>query len=597
MTRAIGDYALIGDCETAALVGRDGSIDWLCWPRFDSAACFAALVGSNDNGRWSLAATDPHARVSRRYRKHTLILETSIETATGAVIVIDFMPIRGDASDVVRLVRGVRGQVAMRTELAVRFDYGSATPRIDRFDHETLIATAGADMVALRTPVRLNDVGPGTTGEFTISADQTVPFVLTYSSSHLAPPRPIDPMTALAETEAFWCGWAGGTQSAGEWSEPVIRSLITLKALTYKPTGAIAAAPTTSLPEKLGGKRNWDYRYCWLRDATFTLITLMNAGFYDDARAWRSWLLRAVADGPDHAQIMYGMSGERRLPEREIPWLSGFEDSRPVRVGNAAYKQMQIDVYGEVIDALHHGRVGDLDNDEAAWQLQTEFLAHLESLWREPDHGIWETRGNKQQFTNSKVMAWVAFDRGIKSIENFGNCGPLERWRGMRDTIHKEVCRHGFNNELGAFVQTYGSKELDASALLVPLVGFLPVEDPRVHSTVEAVMRHLLVDGLVRRYDTDAGMDGLPPGEGIFIPCSFWLADNLILLGRREEARQLLQRLLSLCNDVGLLSEEYDPKAGELLGNFPQAFSHVALINTVYLFTSQGKHKRHVTGH
>ena len=448
MTCAIEDYALIGDCETAALVGRNGSIDWLCWPRFDSGACFAALLGSSDNGRWLMTAADPDARVSRRYRERTLILETSIETSAGSATIVDFMPPRSKASDVVRLVCGTRGQLAIRTELVIRFDYGSLTPWVTRLEDGSLRAIAGPDLVVLRTPVPLRGVDFKTVGEFTISAGQTIPFVLTYGASHLPPPRQIDPEKALAETEAFWRDWTSRAQSADEWSEPVMRSLITLKALTYRPSGAIAAAPTTSLPERLGGTRNWDYRYCWLRDATFTLVTLMNAGYYDDARAWREWLLRAVAGRPERVQIMYGMTGEHRLPEWEVPWLAGFNGSKPARVGNAAHKQLQIDVYGEVIDALHHGRVGKLDNNEAAWELQLGLLEHLEMIWKEPDHGIWEVRGRPQHFTNSKVMAWVAFDRAIKTVEQFGMDGPVVRWRALRDAIHEQVCRAGFNPRL-----------------------------------------------------------------------------------------------------------------------------------------------------
>jgi GH15 family glucan-1,4-alpha-glucosidase len=597
MTRAIEDYALIGDCQTAALVGRSGSIDWLCWPRFDSGACFAALVGTSDNGRWLITALDPKARISRRYRDHTLILETSIETSDGAATIVDFMPPRGKASDVVRIVRGIRGKVVMRTELVIRFGYGSLVPWVTKLEDGSLRAIAGPNLVVLRTPAPLRGVDFKTVGEFMISAGQTIPFVLTYGASHLPPPPRIDPAKALAETAAFWRDWASRAQPAGEWSEPVIRSLITLKALTYRPSGAIVASPTTSLPERLGGRRNWDYRYCWLRDATFTLVTLMNAGYYEDAQAWRKWLLRAVAGNPEQAQIMYGMTGERRLPEWEVPWLNGYEGSKPVRVGNAAHHQLQIDVYGEVMDALHQGRAGKLDKNDAGWELQLGLLKHLDMIWKEPDHGIWEVRGSSKQFTNSKVMAWVAFDRAVKTVEQFGMDGPVERWRALRNTIHAEVCYSGFDTEIGAFVQCYGSKQLDASALLIPLVGFLPAKDARVRSTVEAVEQQLLIDGLVRRYDTKAGVDGLPPGEGIFLPCSFWLADNLILLGRRDEARKLFMRLLSLRNDVGLLSEEYDVHANRLLGNFPQAFSHVALINTAYLLTSQTKYKRHENGH
>ena len=594
MACPIEDYALIGDRETAALVGRDGSIDWLCWPRFDSTACFAALLGSRDNGRWLIGAADPKARIRRRYRDRTLILETTIETADGAVTVVDFMPPRGPTSNVVRLVCGRRGRLAMRTELIIRFDYGSLVPWVTRLDDASLRAIAGPDMVVLRTPVPLRGVDFRTVGEFTISAGETVPFVLSYGLSHLPPPRSIDPAKALAATETFWSDWIGEAQSAGEWSEAVNRSLITLKALTYGPSGAIAAAPTTSLPERLGGARNWDYRYCWLRDATFTLVTFMNAGYYDDARAWRDWLLRAVAGDPARVQIMYGITGEHRMREWEVPWLSGYGGSTPVHVGNAAHEQLQLDVYGELMDALHHGRAGKLN--ESGWALQQELLKHLELIWKEPDHGIWEMRGERRQFTYSKVMVWVAFDRAVKSVERFGMEGPVERWRTLRDGIREEVCRYGFDDDVGAFVQSYGSKELDASALLIPLVGFLPARDPRVRSTVEGVLRHLLVDGLVQRYDTGSGIDGLPPGEGVFIPCSFWLADNLILLGRRAEARRLFKRLLSLRNDVGLLSEEYDVHAQQFLGNFPQAFSHVALINTAYMLSAEARHRRHEGG-
>jgi GH15 family glucan-1,4-alpha-glucosidase len=596
MACPIEDYALIGDRETAALVGRDGSIDWLCWPRFDSTACFAALLGSRHNGRWLIGAADPKARIRRRYRDRTLILETTIETAAGAATVIDFMPPRGPASNVVRLVCGRRGRLAMRTELIIRFDYGSLVPWVTRLDEGSLRAIAGPDMVVLRTSVPLRGIDFRTVGEFSISAGETVPFVLSYGLSHLPPPRPIDPAKALAATETFWSDWIGEAQSAGEWSEAVNRSLITLKALTYGPSGAIAAAPTTSLPERLGGTRNWDYRYCWLRDATFTLVTFMNAGYYDDARAWRDWLLRAVAGDPARVQIMYGMTGEHRLREWEVPWLNGYGGSHPVHVGNAAHQQLQLDVYGELMDALHHGRAGKLDVNESGWALQQELLKHLELIWKEPDHGIWEMRGERRQFTYSKVMVWVAFDRAVKSVERFGMDGPVERWRTLRDGIHEEVCRYGFNDGVGAFVQSYGSKDLDASVLLIPLVGFLPARDPRVRSTVEGVVRHLLVDGLVRRYDTGSGIDGLPPGEGVFIPCSFWLADNLILLGRRAEARRLFKRLLSLRNDVGLLSEEYDVHAQQFLGNFPQAFSHVALINTAYMLATEPRHRRHEGG-
>ncbi len=603
MAAKLEDYALIGDCQTAALIGRDGSIDWLCWPRFDSGACFAALVGNRDNGRWLIGAADPAARVSRHYRDSTLILETDIETADGAVTVIDFMPPRGKNSDLVRLVRGTRGQVAMHTELIVRFDYGALMPWVTNplkdsaaNPHGAWRAICGPDMVVLRTPVKLRGKDFTTVGEFTVAAGETVPFVLTYGPSHLASPDAIDAAQALQQTETFWRDWAGLARPAGQWSQAVQRSLITLKALTHFPTGGIIAAPTTSLPERLGGKRNWDYRFCWLRDATFTLIALMNAGYYEDARAWREWLLRAVAGEPDRVQIMYAVTGEHRLPEWEVDWLDGYQGSKPVRVGNSAAQQVQFDVYGEMMDALYHGRQGKLGPSAEGWQLQCGLLDHLEKVWQKPDHGIWEVRGDRQRFTNSKIMAWLAFDRAIKTVERFKMQGAVERWRKLRDGIHADVCRFGFDPTLGAFVQSYGSKQLDASALLIPLVGFLPPDDPRVRSTVEAIKRDLMVDGLVRRYKSDTGIDGLPPGEGVFLACTFWLADNLILLNRRDEARALFERVLSLRNDVGLLAEEYDVENKRLIGNFPQAVSHVALVTTAYHLSSDVRHRRHEPG-
>jgi GH15 family glucan-1,4-alpha-glucosidase len=589
MASKIEDYALVGDCETAALIGRDGSIDWLCWPRFDSGACFAALLGTANNGRWLIGAADGNARITRRYRDRTLILETDIQTADGTATVIDFMPPRGKASDVVRLVVGKRGTVTIRTELIIRFDYGSLVPWVTRIEEGSLRAIAGPDMVVLRTPAKLRGEDRKHVGEFTVSAGQTIPFVLTYRPSHLPPPKPLDPLKALAGTERFWRDWSSRAEAAGEWSEPVNRSLITLKALTYRPTGGIVAAATTSLPEQLGGSRNWDYRYCWLRDATFTLLALMNSGYYEEAKVWRAWLLRAVAGDAAQVQIMYGLTGEHRLNEWEAPWLCGFEDAQPVRIGNAAAGQVQLDVYGEVMDALYQGRSGKMEVDEAAWMVQQELLKHLETIWDRPDNGIWEVRGGPQQFTYSKVMAWVAFDRAIKSVERSGVDGPADRWRALRKTIHDEVCAQAFNSEIGAFVQSYGSKQLDASVLLIPLVGFLPPSDPRVRGTVQAVERRLMVDGFVRRYDTNVTRDGLTGNEGAFLACSFWLADNLILLGRREDARRLFERLLSLRNDVGLLSEEYDPHAKRLVGNFPQAFSHITLINTAHNLTRAEK--------
>ena len=591
MPSRIEDYALIGDCETAALVGRDGSIDWLCWPRFDSGACFAALLGSAENGRWLIAPADPGARVARRYRDGTLILETEFDTADGAVTVIDFMPLRGTGSDLVRLVVGRQGRVTMRTELVIRFDYGSAVPWVTQLEDGTgLRAVAGPDMVVLRTPTRLRGEDLKTVGEFTVGPGEMVPFVLTYAPSHLPVPQLLDPEAALGGTEEFWRGWASQCQHTGQWHEPVLRSHITLKALTFAPTGGIVAAPTTSLPEQIGGPRNWDYRFCWLRDATFTLISLMDAGYYEEAKAWRDWLLRAVAGSPSQIQIMYGLAGERRLPEWEVPWLAGYEASRPVRVGNAAQSQVQLDVFGEVMDALHQARRGGLETTEAGWALQRALVGHLETVWNEPDEGIWEVRSGRRHFTHSKVMAWVALDRAIRGIEEFGLHGPLERWRSLRSHIHEEVCRNGFDAELGSFVQSYGSRHLDASLLMLALVGFLPPSDPRIRGTVAAIERRLLVeDTFVLRYDTQEASDGLPPGEGAFLACSFWLADNLVLLGRNEEARDLFERLLPLRNDVGLLAEEYDPVARRQLGNFPQAFSHIALANTARNLTQTSK--------
>jgi GH15 family glucan-1,4-alpha-glucosidase len=596
MAARLEDYAIIGDCETAALVARDGSVDWLCWPRFDSGACFAALLGAPDNGRWLIGAADPAARMSRRYRGDTLILETRFETAGGAATVTDFMPLRRQCPALVRLVEGKSGRVAMRTEYVVRFDYGSELPWVTRLEDGGLRAVAGPDMTVLRTPVALRGVDFKTVGEFTVTAGQKIPFVLSHGASHLQPPPPLDPLQALAETEKFWREWARCARPAGRYSAAVTRSLITLKALTHRPSGSIVAAPTTSLPERLGGKRNWDYRYCWLRDATFTLLALMNAGYDEDAGRWRQWLLRAVAGDPARVQVMYGLTGERRVEEWEIDWLDGYEGSKPVRAGNAAVKQLQIDVYGELMDVLHHGRHSKLGGLKQGWDLQRGLLDHLQTIWEEADHGIWEARGDRRRFTNSKVMAWVAFDRAVKTVEQFGVDGPVERWRALREKIHDEVCRFGFNPDVGAFVQSYGSKHLDASSLLIALVGFLPVHDARVRSTIEAIQRHLVVDGLVMRYDSHARLDGLPPGEGAFLPCGFWLADNLLMLGRRDEARALFERHLSLRNDLGLLSEEYDTDNKRLIGNFPQALTHIALINTAYMLTEQSRHHRHAAG-
>jgi GH15 family glucan-1,4-alpha-glucosidase len=584
MSTPIEDYALIGDCRSAALVSRDGSIDWLCWPRFDSEACFAALLGSCDHGRWLVAPRDK-ARITRQYRPNTLILETYFETADGAVVLVDFMPFHGDRSEIVRLVHGTRGRVRMHTELILRFGYGAVVPWVTRLESGVLRAIAGPDMVLLRTPVHLQGKNMTTVGEFTVMRGETIPLVLSYARSH----RPIlparDPTASLEATEKFWKDWTSKCRAAGEWTDAVRRSMITLKALTYAPTGGIVAAPTTSLPEKIGGERNWDYRFCWLRDATLTLLGAMHAGYYEEAEAWREWLLRAVAGSPDQLQIMYGIGGERRLSEWVVDWLPGYEKSSPVRVGNAAHTQLQLDMFGEIMDVHHQARRGGLTTNESGWDAQIKFLEYLARIWREPDQGIWEMRGPAQHFTYSKVMAWVAFDRTIKSAENFGLEGPLEEWRRLRDEICDDVCTHAYNKKLGTFVQAYGSDQLDASLLMVPCVGFLPVSDPRIAATIAAIERRLLRDGLVIRYCTEDVTDALPPGEGAFLACSFWLVDVYILQERFEEAENLFRRLVGLCNEVGLLSEEYDPSSRRLIGNFPQAFSHMALVNSAYNLT------------
>ena len=580
MPLRIEDYALIGDCESAALVGRDGSIDWLCWPRFDSDACFAALLGDASHGRWLIAPAGDHGRVTRRYRDNTLILETRFETESGAATLIDFIPIRDGRTDLIRLVVGERGTVKMHTELVIRFGYGKTVPWVTRAPNGALRAISGPDMLVLRTPVALQGKDLKTVAEFAVHEGQSVPFGLSYSPSHLDPPPPVDPWQTLAETERFWTDWAGRCQPSGPYDQAVIRSVITLKALTFAPTGGLVAAPTTSLPEQLGGPRNWDYRYCWLRDATLTLLSIMSSGYYEEAHAWRDWLLRAAAGSPEQIQIMYGIGGEHRLMEWEVPWLPGYEKSAPVRIGNAASGQLQLDVYGEVMDALYQARRGGLPADEFGWNLQRAMVTHLGKIWREPDEGIWEVRGPRRHFTHSKVMAWVAFDRIIKSAETFNLPGDVANWKRTRAEIRDDVLANGFDPDLGSFVQAYGSRQLDASLLLLPAVGFLPPHDARVRGTVEAIERDLTQDGLVRRYDPQVSDDGLPGDEGVFLACSFWLADALVLLGRTEDARRLFERLLVLRNDVGLLSEEYDTSRRRLVGNFPQAFSHVGLINT-----------------
>jgi GH15 family glucan-1,4-alpha-glucosidase len=582
MPALIEDYALVGDGHTAALISRDGSVDWLCWPRFDSGACFAALLGTEKNGRWLIApVSDKPAKITRRYRGETLILETDFETDEGAVTVIDFMPPGNGWSELVRIVVGRRGTVRMKMELVLRFDYGFSIPWVSRLKHDSGIkAIVGPDTAVLRTPVELRGENMHTVAEFTVSPGERVPFALAYSPSHLRIPPARDPHTALARTENHWLEWSARSTVEGKYAEPIRRSLITLKALAYEPTGGIVAAPTTSLPEQLGGTRNWDYRYCWLRDATITLLAMMRGGYFDEARAWRSWLARVMAGAPEQLQIMYGISGERRLPEFEVDWLPGYQGAKPVRIGNNAAGQLQLDVYGEVMNALHLARVGGLQADETTWNVQCEMLEHLETIWQEPDEGIWETRGGRQHFTFSKVMAWVAFDRAIKSAESFNLPGPLEHWREIREQIHAQVCEKSWNPQLNAFTQVYGGDELDASVLLLPQVGFLRPSDPRVIGTLAATEKYLLRDGFVMRYRTSEVDDGLPPGEGTFLACSFWMVDNLAMQGRVAEAEEMYERLLALVNDVGLLAEEYDPAAKRLVGNFPQAFSHVALVHT-----------------
>ncbi len=581
------DYALIGDCTTAALVSRAGAVDWLCWPRFDSGACFAALLGTPEHGSWRIAPADPRPRIRRAYHNGTLVLETVFATPDGEVALIDFMPVGEAGSHLVRLVQGRSGRVDMRMTLALRFDYGTAMPLVTRLAGEPgIMALAGPDMAVLRTPVPLRDEGLAT---FAVAAGETIPFVLSHGASHLGPPPGIDPCAALDRTAMFWRDWCARGTCRGPDADAVQRSLLTLKALTCRPTGGIVAAPTTSLPEALGGSRNWDYRYCWLRDASLTVRALLRGGHVEEAGAWRDWLRRSVAGSLDQLQVMYGLAGERRLTEWEADWLPGYQGARPVRIGNAAHGQLQLDVFGEVADALHAARVAGGTPDPADWELQRRLTAHLEAIWEQPDDGIWETRGGRRHFTHSKVMAWVALDRALRSAEQFGLEGPLDRWRALRARMHAGICASGFDPGRNSFVQSYGGSEPDASLLLIPLVGFLPADDPRVRGTLAAIERDLLVDGFVRRYDTADGMDGLPPGEGAFLACSFWLADNYVLQGRRDEARALFDRLLALRNDVGLLAEEFDPVAGRLVGNFPQAFSHLALVNTAQTLAADRK--------
>jgi GH15 family glucan-1,4-alpha-glucosidase len=588
LTPKIEDYALIGDCQTGGLVGRNGSIDWLCFPRFDSGACFAALLGTPEHGRWQIAPSEGETHVTREYRGDTLVLDTTFETERGRVVLTDFMPLRSGQPDLVRIVRGVRGSVRMYSDLAVRFDYGSVTPWVSR-EPGGLCAVGGPDTIHIRAPIPLRADEWKAVSEFTVSEGEQIPFTLTWHPSHDPAPAPIDPISALDTTLAWWRDWAAACTYVGEWREAVVRSLITLKALTYSPTGGIVAAPTTSLPEHIGGQRNWDYRYCWLRDATFTLAALIQSGYTAEAAAWREWLLRAVAGRASELHIMYGLAGERRLPELELPWLPGYEDSRPVRIGNAAYSQFQLDVFGEVIDCLHLARHYGLQEAFGDWRIERELIDRLEQVWREPDEGIWEVRGPKRHFSHSKLMAWVAFDRAVKDVERFGVDGPVERWRRLRDELHREICDRGFNRKRNAFVQYYDGFELDAAILVMPEVGFLPATDRRIAGTVAAVEQDLLRDGFVDRYRTDSGVDGLPKGEGAFLLCTFWLADNYALMGRTADARRIFENLLSIRNDVGLLAEEYDPITRRQLGNFPQAFSHLGLINTARNLTQPEK--------
>lgn len=582
MPSRIEDYAAIGNCETIALVDRNGSIDWLGLPRFDSATCFSALLGKPEHGRWLIAPVADTVNVTRRYRGDTMILETSFATETATACVIDFLTRREGVSDLVRIVRGLRGTVAMRTEMIVRFEYGSVVPWVSRLDDGRREIIAGPNRLLLDTSVPLRGQNFTTVGEFEISADNEVAFTLSWSPSYYPPPQPLQAGDALAQAETFWSDWSTRFKPAGEWSQAVMRSLLTLKALSHRETGGIVAAGTTSLPEKIGGSRNWDYRFCWLRDATFTLYALLNAGFVEEAEAWRRWLLRAVAGNPEDLQIMYGVAGERRFVEYEVSWLPGYEKSTPVRIGNAAATQIQLDVYGEVVDALYVARKAGLPFNAASWALECALVGHLEAIWDQPDDGIWEVRGGRKHFTHSKVMAWVAFDRAVRSAEQFDLDGPIARWRDVRDTIHQQVCEKGFDPAQNSFVQSYDSAALDASLLLLAIVGFLPASDPRIRGTLTAIEHGLVRDGFVLRYHTREGADGLPPGEGVFLACSFWLADNYVLQGRYDDAQKLFERLLALRNDVGLLSEEYDPIAKRQLGNFPQAFSHLALINTAH---------------
>ncbi|MFE5914090.1 glycoside hydrolase family 15 protein [Streptomyces wedmorensis] len=589
MTQRIDDYALIGDLQTAALVGRDGSVDWLCLPRFDSAACFAAILGDENNGHWRIAPKGATTCASRGYAEDSLVLETYWETRTGTVRVVDFMPQRDRSPDLMRIVEGISGSVEMSAVLRLRFDYGSIVPWVRRADDHR-VAIAGPDSVWLRSEPHVKTWGQqfSTCSSFTVDAGERVAFVLTWHPSHEPRPALVDPYEALEQTLADWREWSARCTYEGPHRDAVVRSLITLKALTYAPTGGIMAAPTTSLPEELGGVRNWDYRSCWLRDSSLTLGALLAAGYVEEAAAWRDWLLRSVAGDPADLQIMYGPAGERRLPETSLPWLRGYADSAPVRTGNAAVDQFQLDVYGEVMDSLYRAREAGIPPERHAWNLQLSLLGFLESTWREPDEGLWEVRGPRRHFTHSKVMAWVAADRAVRTLESDPSLpGDAARWRAMRDEIHAQVCARAYDPVRNTFTQSYGSRELDAATLLIPRVGFLPPDDPRVVGTVDAVRAELTQDGFVRRYSVDSGaVDGLPGQEGTFLVCSFWLADALRMTGRADEARELFDRLVGLTSDVGLLAEEYDPATGRQLGNFPQAFSHIGLVGTAFVLAA-----------
>jgi GH15 family glucan-1,4-alpha-glucosidase len=575
------DYALIGDTQTAALVGIDGSIDWLCLPRFDSGACFAALLGDRDNGRWRLAPAGARRAARRRYLSNALVLETEWEVDGGLVRVTDFMPPRTDRPDVVRIVEGMRGRVEMEMELILRFDYGRLVPWARRLGGD-LCFVSGADQVCLRTDMPTRGEELSTVSQFAVEQGQFVSFVLSWNASHQPPYEPPHAGGALEATLEWWRSWSSRLRYQGEWKEEVRSSLMVLKALTYAPTGGIVAAPTTSLPEQLGGVRNWDYRYCWLRDAAFTLWALNIGGYTDEARAWRNWLLRAAGGDPDELQVIYDVTGASRMTELELDWLSGYEDSRPVRIGNAAVNQFQLDVYGEAVDALHLARVFGIESDPAAWSLERHLIEFVVDHWHEPDEGIWEVRGPRRQFTHSKVLAWVALDRAVRAVEKFGLEGPVERWRAVRQEIHDDICAKGYDAERNTFVQAYGEPQLDASLLMIPLVHFLPATDPRMRGTVEAIRRELMEDGFVLRYRSEAANDGLPAGEGTFLACTFWLVDNLALVGKLEEATEIFQRLLALRNDLGLLAEQWDPRVQRQVGNFPQALTHVGLVNSAY---------------